>query len=124
MRVSNYFVNSFYSVARRLELEVAPVTASAAGRVAPRAVKIPLVDGVGGSPGPVGGGGPVPLIAFPVPVEPVEASASVVFSGPPSGRGAVVIWSPLPGAGAVPLHPHGVLLDDVEETQADPGVPA
>jgi hypothetical protein len=81
--------------------------AGAPSQAAPSAVIIPRVDGVGGSPGPVGGVGPVPLVASPVPVEPIEAPASVVFSGPASGRRTVVVSSPLPGAGVVPRHPHG-----------------
>jgi hypothetical protein len=95
-------------------LEEAPPAAPAAGRAAPATVKIPRVVGVGWTPGSVVGGRPVPLVASPVPVEPVEASASVVFTWPASGGRTVVVSSPLPGAGAVPLHPHGVLLNDVE----------
>ncbi len=99
---------------RRLGLEVAPPAASAAGRAVHTVVKIPRVDSVGGPSGTVGGRGSVPLVGSPVPVGPVEASASVVFPWPPSGGWAVVIASPLPGAGAVPptgaVPPAGAVL--------------
>jgi hypothetical protein len=95
-------------------LEVTPPAASAAGRAAHAAVKIPRVDGVGGPPGPVGCRGSVPLIGSPVPVGPVKAPASVSISWPPAGGWAVVVAPPLPGAGAVPPHLGRLLLDEVE----------
>jgi hypothetical protein len=109
-------------LSRRLGLEVAPPAASAARRAAHTAVKIPRVDSVGGPSGSVGCRGSVPLIGSPVPVGPVKAPASVVFPWPPSGGWAVIVASPLPGAGAVLPHLGRLLLNEVEESKADPGI--